>query len=683
MNTSLALSPDDQALMAEFPDKVKQDTRLWIDVMTEVFAAEKPLAAIKEMSGRFKDVRGFSVKSMVRKYYEIKKSRSWHCLVDRAKLPREDNESLPEAFIEFWKMLCERNQRKSRPAWRELIERWKHGEAIPGYVSDGHEQARPLQGLNPVAAMHGVPAGWSYGNLMRYAPSEFELSVARIGRSAAANYRPLVHTTRVGLEVGQFMFFDDLEHDIKVNFLGVNRKAMRPLELGCMDLFSGCKIAWGMKPTIDDEGIKRKLKDYEMRFLLAYVLTKIGYRPAGTTLCVEHGTAAISEDVEKLLDESSDGAIQVARSGIEGAAALVYEGRGKGNFRFKAALESSHNLAHNELAALSGQMGKDRDHSPEELHGRERHNNALIKATSFLAPERAALLKMPFLEFHEFERFAREVYEKINNRDWHNLEGWLESGLVAKEFRLGHDLQWMGAERLLTSPEHEVAAIRELIERPGYTRVRKMSPAEVWVRGRERLVRLPGYLAPQIMGPENGVERKVGKNGLFEFEDSNVGPGTFRYLAQARKIDGSEEQLLGGETYLTFCNPFEPDVLYICKAGELKGAYVGVCARWESIRRDDVEALHRQMGAAAKEETRRLLPYQARHTEEMRRRTADAKWNTAVLAGKPVTAEEKQLVQEIKDTRVTKADFAAMTENEETEKGDVFSPEEIAEVLKT
>lgn len=638
MNAILALTSADQAILANLPDKLKNETRLWIDVMNEVCLAEKPLAAIAEMSGRFRGVRGFSVKSMVRKYYEVRKGGGLHSLIDHAKLPREDNEALPEAFIEFWKSLCENNQRKSRPAWRELVQRWKNGESIPGY-SD-----------SPAAAIHGVPVGWSYGNLMRYAPSKFEMAVARIGRSAASTYRPLVHTTRVGLEVGQFMFFDDLEHDVKVNAMGINRKAMRPLELGCMDLFSACKIAFGMKPTIDDEGIKRKLKDYEMRFLLAYVLTRIGYRPAGTTLCVEHGTAAIAEDVEKLLADASDGSIQVARSGMEGAASLVYEGRGKGNFRFKAALESSHNLAHNELAALPGQMGKDRNSSPEELHGREKHNNALMKALAFLPPDRAALLRTPFWEFNEFMKFAGEVYEKINNRDWHDLEGWLEAGLVAKEFRLGHDLQWMSMERYIEAPEHERHAIRALIERPGYTQVRKMSPAEVFSTGKTRLVRLPGYLAPQIIGPENGVERKVGKNGLFEFEDSNVGPGIYRYLAQAGKIDGSEEQLVEGETYMTFCNPFETDVLYVCKAGAIKGAYIGACARWNSIRRDDVEALHRQMGAAAKEETRRLLPYQARHTSEMRQRTADAKWNTAVLAGKPVTNQERNAVARIKAT---------------------------------
>jgi hypothetical protein len=672
MNTALSLSSADHALIAKLPDKLKEDTRLWIDVMTTVCAAERPLAAIEAISGRFRGVRGFSVKTMIRKYYEVKKNKSWHCLVDRAKLPKDESDKLPEAFIEFWKSVCEQNQRKSKPAWRMLIANWKSGKPIPGYSEI------------PPAAIHGVPKGWTYGNLMRFAPKDFELAVARIGRSAAAPYRPLVHTTRVGLEVGQYLFFDDLEHDIKVNFLGVNRKAMRPLELSALDLFSACKIAWGMKPTIDDEGIKRKLKDYEMRFLLAYILTRIGYRPAGTTLCVEHGTAAISEETEKLLDEASDGAIQVARSGMEGAAALVYEGRGKGNFRFKAALESSHNLAHNELAALPGQMGKDRDHSPEELHGREKHNNALIKAMAFLPPERAMLIRSPFLEFNQFMQLAGEVYDKINARDWHELEGWVESGLVANEFRLGLDLPWMSVQRYLEAPDHERQAIKALIDRPGYAQARKLSPAEVWARGRERLIRLPGYLAPQIIGPENGVERKVGRNGLFEFQDSNIGPGTYRYLARAARPDGSEEQLVEGETYLTFCNPFESDVLYVCKAGEIKGAYVGACARWQSIRRDDVEALKRQMGAAAKEESRRLLPFQARHTEEMRRRTEDAKWNTAVLAGKPVTVEERAAHERIKAADGNLEDiFGTRSERKEVEEHNAAeSADTLSEAVK-
>ena len=670
MNNAPSIPISDRAYFAGLPERVKRETNLWLDVMGRVFAAEKPLAEITVQMRRVTDVKGFSKVNMVRKYYALKHGGNWRCLVNHAKVCRKVV-SLPKAFIEHWKACCERNQRKNMPAWRALIEEWRSGTKIPGY------ETRPAAGIG------GIPDGWSYRNLLKYAPTPYELGVARIGRSAAAKFRPLVYSTRVGLEVGQFYFFDDLEHDVKVNFLGVNRKAMRPLELGCSDLLSACKIAYGMKPTIEDDGIKQKLKDREMRFLLAYVLTRIGYRPAGTTLGAENGTAAIDEETEKLLFEASDEAIVVSRAPMSGAAALVYEGRGKGNFRFKPGLESSHNPAHNELAAIAGQMGKDRDHSPEELHGREKNNNALIKAMSFLPPERAALLRMPFMEFNAFMALVGQVYEKINARTWHDLEGWVEAGFIAHEFRLALDLPWLPADRILQAPEAERRAISALIEAPGLTQIRKLSPAEVWARGRERLQKLPGYLAPQIMGQQNGVERKVLDNGLFEFENRDIGPGEFRYLARVRQLDGSEEMLPVGQTFQTFCNPFEPDVLHICKAGTGAGAYIGSCPRWEKVSRADVEAIKRQMGLAAKEETARLLPYQARHTQEMRRRTADAKWNAGVLSGKAVTEEDRQLARDIKETRVSDEDVAAMTGKEEPETGDVFSAAEIAEVLKT
>ncbi len=642
MNLALSIPAQDMPELARLPDRVKDEVKLWLGIMGAVKTAERPLTEIARQSRAMAGLKGFSRKNIITKYYAFKHSRNWRVLVNHAKLCRA-KPALPPDFLDFWKTLCERNQRKSRPAWRALIAEWKRGAEIPGYPE------RTPAGLN------GIPDGWGYRNLMRYAPTPYELAVARIGRSHAAACRPLVMTTRVGLEPGQYLVFDDLEHDVKVNFLGVNRKAMRPLELGCMDLFSGCKIAWGMKPTIEDDGIKQKLKESEMRFLLAYVLTCIGYRPEGTTLLAEHGTAAIREDLETLIHDASDGAITVARSGIEGAAALVYEGRGKGNFRFKAALESSHNLAHNELAALPGQMGMDRDHSPEDLHGREAHNSALMKAIAYLPPERALLLRLPFWEFGTFMRFAAQVYETINNRDWHDLEGWEEAGLITHEFRLASDSPWMRVERLLAASETERAAIAALIQRPGLSRIRKLSPAEVWERGRGKLAKLPGYLAPQIIGQDNGSERKVGKNGLFEFEDRNLGPGMFRYLARAVCADGSQASLGAGETYLTFCNPFDPGVLHVCKAGSGRGAYIGTCKRWENVSRADLDGLHRQMGAAAAEETRRLLPFRVRHQDEMRQRTSDAKWNAAVLAGKPVTDAERS---ERKRILATEGDLA-------------------------
>jgi hypothetical protein len=102
------------------------------------------------------------------------------------------------------------------------------------------------------------------------------------------------------------------------------------------------------------------------------------------------------------------------------------------------------------------------------------------------------------------------------------------------------------------------------------------------------------------------------------------------------------------------------------------------------VRRDDVEALHRQMGAAAKAEYELLRPYQARHTAEMRARTAAARNNAGILAGARVTAQERQVDAAVECVQVGAADRRAALGNEREEEDPVqFSPDEIAGILQT
>jgi hypothetical protein len=86
-------------------------------------------------------------------------------------------------------------------------------------------------------------------------------------------------------------------------------------------------------------------------------------------------------------------------SGITGeraGASCGRRGEGKGNPRFKAALESIRNLKHNELAALPGQTGMDRDDRPGVSRTASWKDCAeLLKAMSVLAvkhPERARVV---------------------------------------------------------------------------------------------------------------------------------------------------------------------------------------------------------------------------------------------------------------------------------------------------
>jgi hypothetical protein len=86
------------------------------------------------------------------------------------------------------------------------------------------------------------------------------------------------------------------------------------------------------------------------------------------------------------------------------------------------------------------------------------------------------------------------------------------------------------------------------------------------------------------------------------------------------------------------------------------GRWVGVVHAWQTVSKTDVEGLHRQMGAATREEYERLRPFQARHTADLRARTADAKHNVRVLAGTDATP----LQAELAGARVSAADRAAL-----------------------
>lgn len=620
--SNLAVAENQVGEYVGLPEVVRKEVRFWQELFEKIPAKCNLQAACHGIANELRRP-GFSAANIRRKYYAwIKAGRSWKIFINRAKVP-EEKIKLPYEFVEWFRGLCEQNQRGSAWAIREVKRLWQIGEPIPGYA------IHP-----PACARTGLPHGWHERNLYRHLPSKFELKARRIGRGAARDLSPLVFTTRVGLSVGQYYVFDDLEHDLKVNFIGVNRRAMRPLELAALDLYSGCKFAWGMKPIVEDEMTlkKEKLKMAEMRFLLAHVLLNVGYHPAGTTLIVEHATAAIPEDLEKILAECSGGMVRVQRGGIEGASAFAgaFAGRSKGNFRMKAALESHHALSHTELAALPGQMGANsRLNAPEELHGRERENDALINAMLALPDaDRAALIHLPFLEFNHFNRIVSRVYEAINRRDSHDLEGWLEAGLVAYEFAVGMQ------------------------------KVRKQSPREVFDTGFPALKRLPDYCIPLILGEAGQQERRLGNNGLFEFEDQEMGAGEYRYDARARAANGEIITLRDGEKYMTQVNPFDPRTLFVCDA---RGAYIGACARWNKISRADDEALRRQMGEASHALNERLAPLAARGREMVRQRIADTRHNAAVLGGVPITPVEKSRARNLRNF---KNDSAQLLETE-------------------
>lgn len=646
---------EDVEEFARLPLEVREDVMDKLAALEFMAQAKSIRAGAKKVAAMHPSRVGWSAHRLQMQFSGYRETRDWRCLINRAKAGPQYYESggfirLPREFVEHWKALCERNQRKCKPAYRRLLRDWQawatgdSSRAIPGYDSPPDPA---------VGSAH--PIGWSYGNLMRRVPSKFELRASRIGRTAAADLRPKVFTSRNGLAVGQYYLFDDMWHDFKVNVVG-QRSAQRLLQLHSLDLFSGCLFAHGMKPIVENEatGALERLKEAEMVFLVANVLAGTGYRDddKGTTLIVEHGTAAIREETEQALFDLTGGKVRVDRSGLQGKAAFagMYDGQSKGNYRFKAALESLHNLVHNETAdtlLIPGQTGSNaRLNCPEDLAGRDKHNNRLLKAMAALPPEHAEKLRLPFLEYREAFAVVTEILEQINRREDHDLEGWVEAGLVSKEIRFQPDTPWIPVEGLSKLSGDQQAVAMAAAE----TRVAKHSPRQVFDTGKGVLRRLPPEATAIVLGPKCGREVKVAK-GLIEFQDRLAGLGRLRYDAPQHR---------DGERFLGVLNPLDTGELYLFDA---KGRYAGSCQRWDSPTRDDAEALHRAMGRARKREAELLAPLAQRGAALTRQRIQEARENAQVLA-----SEKKRPQRRIKIPKGAKAeDFLGLPEPEEPE----------------
>ena len=597
--------------LAEFmglPDDVRREVQRWVTQL------ERVTVPVGRSIKRVAKSMGVSVATARRKYDLWRARKDWRALVNRTKVPEARGVIAPE-FVEYWKGLCERNGRKCKAAHRQFLREFASGAVIPGL---------------PPGMLRGdyEPSGYSYDNLMRYAPTQFELTAARVGRGAAADFRPKLFTTRVGLRVGERYIFDDMWHDFKVVMIH-QRRPMRLLQLHAHDLFSGCQFARGLKPRMEDEatGKSVNLRESEMHFLLANVLGEFGYCATGCTLMVEHGTAAIDEGLEKLLFDLTQGLVRVERSGIQGASAFAgqYPGRGKGNFRFKAALESLGNLIHNETAnmlAFPGQTGSNsRTNLPEELAGRERRADTLALAMRALPGAVAEKLRLPFLEVTQARWAVEEVMERINQRTDHELEGWLEAGLTTTDLLLP-GVGLIPSAKLLEFPVEKRAAIEGIAELV----TRKLSPREVFNAGRTGLVKFRPEQTAALLHATQGREVSVGKDHLIAFEDQNISPSPLRYLAH---------HFAPGDKFQAVVNPWAPQSLHLFDA---RGGWRGTVSAWQTVQANDSEALHRAMGAAAKAEAELLTPLAARGRVLTRERLEQVRENVGVLAGSTAQA---------------------------------------------
>lgn len=570
--------------------------------------------------------------------------RDWRAFIDGA-LEYKPTTKLPAEFLRHMqdKVDAAKRDRAGTAAINKMLVEWTMGAALPGFGT--WKQLWKLK--HPALPMPSVcpwqhPPGCSPRNLRNYLDTSKARRMAQVqGLAASDAHKPLVYTTRRGLHCAAVYEFDDLWHDFFVACPGI-KKAGRPLEFFCHDLFSARKVRFGFRiRTEDDNGKMEGLTLRMMRMLLASVMACDGYSPRGTKLIAEHGTAAITEDMERLLYDASGGLITVHRSGMQGRAAHdgQYGGVAKGNPRRKASLESSNKTVHALTADAPGQTGTNRDTRPEELGALLKYNEQLMAAAATLPPHLRELLRYPLLTEEQAGRFLSGIYACMDSLPFHTLEGW-EDNTVAEAFVLN---TWLDAQALQALPADDLAHVMARMQAGSVeTRQRRLTRGEVWQRGSGELVRLSGSVICHLLGDEFSAERTV-RNHKLEFQDKEIGPGVQRFEAWATDAEGIRHELTNGERYLVTVNPFAADELFLRDA---KGRYIGTAKRLTIANANDMDAIHRALGEAAKLNKELLEPLRKRQAGEARARLNLMQHNAGVV-GSHQAAEAAAIAENV------------------------------------
>lgn len=624
--------------MSRLKDKARQEVWAWLPLMEQIHHAKHGTQG--ELIRRIAQGKKLTA-SAVRKKYDNWLRVGWRALYSKSK--HKSACVLPVEFVEWWREFMRPFQRKKstcKAAFRKLVHRlelWEQDGGGPDsrHAIGGYDRCPERQRSTQ------LPMGWSETNLTRLKASKAERAMECQGPKAYADFVPGIMSTRVGFKVGELVFFDDQEADLKVNFPGKNIKATRPLGFAALDWVSGQRIMTGWKPTLlRMDGTREKLNERDFYWFVLGYLTLHGWRSdTGTLLAMEMGTASVKDWFREAVGKVTGGKVRMEHSGRFGDPAfkgMLYEGKSCGNFRFKAALESAFNLERNEMQFLPWQQGRNRDLAPEENHGLDRYNTYLLKALRDLPPEQQAALVMPCLEWSQFLAIFENVQHRINQRTNHGLLDFTEMGFTVQELWMPGMLKGVPLTLdYLRQMDPEQRQALDALAGTDAIRCRLMSPHEVWTAGSKGMTRLQGHHLPILMPEEYALRLRVDDEFLLRHEDPELEPGPMIYLAgKVVNNHGEEIRLKRGTVYRCYLNPFARKTLQVCHED---GRWIGEAPRWDRINRLDPDALTQQMILAKDAVAAERADMKRRAEATGLKRTADYRWNKEVISGRVKT----------------------------------------------
>lgn len=544
-------------------------------------------------------------------------------------------------LAEAFKRYCEENQRASKPGWRQMLRDLRRGVYINGVGTwrDVWRQQYEGETVPERCPQDWIPRGWKYENMIRkYKSTKFELVAMRKGAVAARQFAPPVYSTRVGLAPGRIYQFDDVWHDIKIAVPGVNKKLMRPLEFACIDVASTFKIGWGMKPQIQrEDGSREGLGKAHFKALVAHILCNVGWHPDGCVFVIEHGTASLNEAEREMVTRLTDQAVAFNTSAILGKQVLkgMFSAKGKGNFKLKALLEGGHRLPHYEAAALPAQTGGlSRVDEPEQMYGIDRYSEKVLEAWERVPEDQRDLLWYgSALTLNSYRRIMAEIYAAIYSRKEHGIEGWEQNEWMVQEWSVDGRGDWRAAADIPALPEAMRQIGRIALESPGLSRLRRMSPAEVWLRNSAGLVKLPHWAVCDFLGDDCYRTVRVGSNGLIEFQDRDITGVAMklRYAAVVQQPDGRGCRLAPGAQYGLYVLPYDLSKAVIVEANTR--AVLGIVTQWSAV-----NPLNAEQVSVMQEMQERMIaaqeaPLRERHAERSEELVARREQNDLLLAG--------------------------------------------------
>lgn len=586
----------------------------------------------------------------VHRFVKAYRKGGWEALCDTRGATAQ---SLPPEFKDYvceLHLQCQRST-TGREVHRMLIERWRKwqrsGEekhAIPGYETP------------PPAGSKGFPRGWSEDNILRFQPDRYALTAVRQGAKSAAVFLPSILKTRVGMKFGQVFFFDDQQYDLKVVAPGTSQKAVRPLGFNCLEFLSGCfmhhaiRLRWWDK----EHNKHRELTQQEFTWFVVAHLQKHGYRrdSLGTTLVFEHGTATGYNNkqlstfggchsFDEALAAVSHGCIRVDRSGRFNQpifAGMLFRPQSSGNPNFKAPLESMFNMVRNRMSALPGATGLNRDMKPAEQHGMDIYVRQLLKLWEELDERHRKTIIFPVPTAEQFGDAAEAVYQAINARTDHALEGWEKCGFVAPQLRFTPDERtpWMCQKEVAELPDDVRAMLLAKAETPGHVRPYRLTPADVARQFASELTKLPDHMIPLLIPMQWARTATVKEDRTISIKDQLLGPEAFQYTCRFEDRHGVRT-LNPGTKLLCYLNPYNTERLVICKED---GSFIGTLHQRTRAGWLDQDAILEQLKERAEMKADLDAPVRGHLEGLMDERAETKRHNDRLDARKPVLPEE-------------------------------------------